>query len=63
MITGVNGKTLFVAAIGTLISNGDVITDAGQTSMALVIFENNTDIFSVIDEWEYEELKAKGLIK
>lgn len=63
MTTEVNGKTLSAAASGSLISNGDVITDAGQTSMALVTFENNTCMCSVMDEEEYGELKARGVIR
>ncbi|TLU65896.1 hypothetical protein FFB58_15480 [Enterobacter sp. MF024] len=63
MTTVVNGKTLSAAASGTFISNGDVITDAGQTSIALVTFENNTCMCSVMDEEEYDELKARGVIR
>jgi len=63
MTTEVNGKMLFAAASGTLISNGDVIADAGQTSMALVIFENNTAICCVMDEGKYEAVKAEGIIR
>lgn len=62
MTTEVNVKMLSAAASGTLISNGDVITNAGQTSMALVIFENNTGMCCVMDEEEDEALKAKGII-
>lgn len=63
MTTEVNGKILSAAASGTLISNGDAITDAGQTSIALVIFENNVSMCSFMDEEEYEGLKAKGVIR
>lgn len=63
MTTEVNGKMLFAAASGTLISNGDVIADAGQTSMALVIFENNTAICCVMDEGKYEAVKAEGIFR
>ncbi|WP_286934227.1 hypothetical protein [Leclercia sp. UBA5958] len=63
LTTEVNAKMLFVAASGTLISNGDVIADAGQTSMALVIFENNTAICCVMDEGKYEAVKAEGIIR
>lgn len=63
MTTKVNGKTLSAAACGTLISNGDAITDAGQTSMALIIFEDNVGMCSLLDEGEYEELKAKRVIR
>jgi len=63
LTTEVNAKMLFAAASGTLISNGDVIADAGQTSMALVIFENNTAICCVMDEGKYEAVKAEGIIR
>ncbi|KJV48734.1 hypothetical protein VH86_08970 [Pantoea sp. BL1] len=57
-----HGNSLTVAATGTMLSNGDMISDAGQQKLGTVIFSNHTSGVYEFDESDIVKMKAEGLL-
>jgi hypothetical protein len=57
-----HGNSLTVAATGTMVSNGDMITDAGQQNLGTVIFSNHTSGVYEFDESDIAKMKVEGLL-
>lgn len=60
--TGLECEKLTAAVVGTKLSNGDHITDAAQSSMALFIFKDGTSSLGYIDDdTELNEYVIQGV--